>query len=187
MTNPIPSFDHNLVLPPHLGNPVDRSQLSPYPCTTLDLCQRFGTSDERRLILGRFLDFRERLATESLDRGFHWLDGSFLEDVETSEGHAPRDLDAVTVFWGYDHAFLTRLADSFPEFASPRLAKANFQLDHYPFDAGYDPQITLEQTRYWILLFSHNRLGVWKGMLRIEINTPAEDAAARLELATTAP
>ena len=59
MPNPIPVFDHNLVLPPHLGDPVDRSQLSPYPCTTLNLCQRLGTTAERRAILGKFLDFRE--------------------------------------------------------------------------------------------------------------------------------
>ncbi len=187
MASPIPEFDHNLVLPPHLGDPVDRSQLSPYPCTTLDLCQRLGTTPERKQILGRFLDFRERLRSEGLDRGFHWLDGSFLEDVETRDGRAPRDLDVVTVFWGYDGAFLAGLAGSFPEFGSPHLAKANFQLDHYPFDAGFDPSFTLELTRYWILLFSHNRMGVWKGMLRIELDTPAEDAAARHELSKTTP
>ena len=33
MGNPIPSFDHNHVLPPHLGGPTRREQLSPYPCT----------------------------------------------------------------------------------------------------------------------------------------------------------
>ena len=54
MPNPIPVFDHNLVLPPHLGDPVDRAQLSPYPCTTLDLCQRLGTTPERRAIIGKF-------------------------------------------------------------------------------------------------------------------------------------
>ncbi len=42
-------------------------------------------------------------------------------------------------------------------------------------------------TRYWISLFSHNRLGVWKGMLRIALNTPSEDAAARLELSQPTP
>jgi hypothetical protein len=41
---PIPAFDHNLVLPPHTGDPRDRSDLSPYACTTLELVQRFATS-----------------------------------------------------------------------------------------------------------------------------------------------
>jgi hypothetical protein len=187
VSNPIPSFDHNLVLPPHLGDPTDRKQLSPYPCTTLDLCRRFGTTAERREILGKFLDFRARLDAESVTRGYQWLDGSFLEDVEAREGRAPRDLDVVTVFWGYDLDFQTNLGVRFPEFASPSLSKATFRLDHYPLDAGYDPRLTLEQTRYWILLFSHNRQAVWKGMLKIDLNTPVEDAAARRELEGVTP
>jgi hypothetical protein len=187
MESSIPDFDHNLVLPPHLGDPVEHAQLSPYPCTTVDLCRRLGSTLERRRILGGFLDFRERLRSEGLTRGFQWLDGSFLEDVESRDGRAPRDLDAVTVFWGYEPAFLAGLGGRFREFASPRLAKANYLIDHYPFDAGFSPELTLEQTRYWILLFSHNRMGVWKGMLRVELDTPEEDAAARRELSKAMP
>ena len=184
---PIPGFDYNLVLPPHLGDPVNPGELSPYPCTTADLCQRFAFSPERRDILGKFLDFRERLRAEGLINGFQWIDGSFLEDVETRETRPPKDLDVVTVYWGYDLPFQTRLVTAFPEVANPALAKANYSLDHYPFDAGYAPAVTLEQTRYWILLFSHNRLGVWKGMLRIELDTPTEDAAARQEIVKATP
>jgi hypothetical protein len=111
------------------------------------------------------------------------LPGSFLEDIETSENRAPNDLDLVTVYWGYDLSFQERLRNSFPEFASPYLSRQNYSLDHYPFDAGHHPTFTVEQSRYWILLFSHNRLGVWKGMVRLEIDTPDEDRRARAELA----
>ena len=187
MPNPIPLFDHNLVLPPHLGDPTQPTHLSPYPCTTIDLCERLGTTPERRRILGRFLDFRERLLSECLTTGFQWLDGSFLEDIEVLDGRSPRDLDVVTVYWGYDIAFQQALVTKFPEVANPTLAKANYSLDHYPFDAGFSPELTLESSRYWISLFSHNRLGIWKGMLRIELNTPAEDSAARQELAKVTP
>lgn len=187
MSNPIPGFDHNLVLPPHLGDPVDPSQLSPYPCTTLELCQRLGITPERRAILRRFLDFRERMRGEGLTKGFQWLDGSFLENIEAKENRPPKDLDVVTVFWNYGRAFQQELKVRFPEFANPRLAKASYGLDHFPFDAGYDPKVTLEQTRYWILLFSHNRQGVWKGMLRVEIDTDDDDVAASQELARYTP
>ena len=187
MANPIPGFDHNLVLPPHLGDPTKRDQLSPYRCTTLDLCQRLGHSPERRQILGRFLDFRARLRAAGLRNGFQWLDGSFLENIEAQEHRAPRDLDLLTVFWGYDRTFLVNLFAAVPEIANRALAKANYSLDHFPFDAGFDPEFTLENTRYWILLFSHNRDGVWKGMLQIDLDTEAADAAARLELAPHTP
>lgn len=162
MPNPIPDFDYNLVLPPHLGDPADCSQLSPYPCTTVDLCQRLGATPERRAILGKFLNFRDRLRGEGLINGFQWLDGSFLENVEARESRPPNDIDVVTVYWGYDIPFQQRLLVNFPEVANPSLSKANYSVDHYPFDAGFDPMATLEWARYWILLFSHNRLGFGK-------------------------
>lgn len=175
------------MLPPHLGIPVNSGHLSPYPCTSEDLCQRFGTTAARREILRKFLDFRERLRGEGLTNGFQWLDGSFLEDIEGIEHRPPNDLDVVTVYWEYDLPFQIRLFHNFPEVANPTLSKMNYSLDHYPFDAGYSPEVTLEKTRYWILLFSHSRLGIWKGMLKIDLNTPAEDTAARQELAKTTP
>jgi len=147
MPNPIPDFDHNLVLPPHLGDPVEASQLSPSPCTTVDLCQRFGTTPERRSILSKFLVFVDRLQTEGLSNGLQWLDGSFLEDVELRDRRPPRDLDVVTVYWGYHLTFQRNLVAKFPEVANPVLAKANYSLDHYPFDASYSPELTLEKTR----------------------------------------
>lgn len=79
------------------------------------------------------------------------------------------------------------MAGAFPAFGSPRLSKANYSIDHYPFDAGFAPEKTVEFSRYWELLFSHNRLGVWKGMLKIDLETPANDLAARTTLAKPAP
>ncbi|WPJ96972.1 hypothetical protein SH580_04525 [Coraliomargarita algicola] len=60
--------------------------------------------------------------------------------------------------------------------------KARFKLDHYAIDAGHSPQLTVEQIRYWLQLFTHNRDGVWKGMLKIDLNTPAEDSEAKAHL-----
>ena len=57
---PIPAFSND-VLPPHTSDPRRREQLSPFPCTTAELCQRFATSPERLTILDGFLRFRELL------------------------------------------------------------------------------------------------------------------------------
>ena len=187
MISPIPDFDHNLVLPPHMGDPTNGSQVSPYPCTTVDLCRKLGTSAERKDILSKFLDFRGRLRAEGLTQGFQWLDGSFLEDIEAQASRPPKDLDVITFFWGYDIAFQQGLGLAFPEFFKPALAKMNYLLDHYPVDAGGPPAVTVEMTRYWSQLFSHNRQGVWKGMLKIDLDTPADDTVARNELALTSP
>ena len=44
------------------------------------------------------------------------------------------------------------------------------------------PIATVEQSSYWIQLFSHNRDAVWKGMLQIGLNTPTDDADALMFL-----
>jgi hypothetical protein len=173
----IPSFDYNLVIPPHIGNPTVSNQLSPYPTDTLQLCQRFATSPERIAILRGLLAFRQRLHYEGLLNGIQWLDGSFLEDIEKREHRPPRDIDVVTFYWGYDFAFQQQMMTAFPEFVRSSLSKAAFSVDHYPVDSSYVPQI-IELTRYWTQLFSHNRLGVWKGMLSLQLNTATIDQSA---------
>lgn len=178
MHQPIPNFDHNFVLPPHLGDPTEPSELSPYPCNSLEVCERFATSPERVEILSGFLAFRQQLNNYGLTNGFQWLDGSFLEDVETREGRPPKDLDIVTVYWGYDIDFQQELVINLPEFADIDLAKLNYHLDHYPFDAGAAANITVDYARYWIQLFSHNRDAIWKGMLKVSLNTPDVDKLA---------
>lgn len=184
MNNPIPSFDHNLVLPPHLGNPTIPADVSPYKCTSLELCERFATSTKRIEILKGFIAFREKLCTLGLVNGIQWIDGSFLEDVEIREQRSPNDLDLVTIYWGYDFPFQTNLIQNFPQFADSSLSKQDYMLDHYPFDAWHSPEVTVDLSRYWVQLFSHNRDAVWKGMLQVQLNTPSEDAQAKQFLNT---
>jgi hypothetical protein len=175
---PIPDFDHNHVLPPHLGNPTDRSHLSPYPCTILELCHKFSTSPNRIQILKNFVTFRQRMTALGIIYGFQWLDGSFMENIEASEKRAPRDLDVVTFFTNLSGADQANIIANFPEFANPTLSKNNFLLDHYAVDYAFSPEVTVEQTRYWLQLFTHNRVGVWKGILRLPLNTSVDDQHA---------
>jgi len=175
---PIPAFDHNLVLPPHLGSPTIPNELSPYEATSLELVEQFATSPQRKTILRGLLGFRERLQNLNLIEGFQWLDGSFLEDIEAKENRPPNDLDIVTIYWGYDGAFQANVVANLPEFQDAALAKAHFHLDHYPFDASYHPLQTVQYTRYWIQLFTHNRDKVWKGMIMLPLNTPGIDSQA---------
>lgn len=175
---PIPYFDHNHVIPPHLGDPRIGTDISPFECTTIELCQRFSTSPKRIQILENFIKFRECINKAGISTGFQWLDGSFLENIELSENRNPRDLDVVTFFGGLTMIQQIDVRTKFPEFFSPKLAKDNFLVDHYAVDYHYDPNLTIEMTRYWIQLFTHKRNGVWKGMLKIPLNTLREDRDA---------
>lgn len=90
---PIPSFDHNLVLPPHTGNPTLLGDVSPYEATILEFCQRFSTSPERIQLLKGLISFRLKMIDFGITDGFQWADGSFTENIELSDGRAPRDID----------------------------------------------------------------------------------------------
>lgn len=94
----IPNFDHNNVVPPHLGNPTETTDLSPYSCNSLELCQNFATTKERIEILKGLISFRHKMTLNGITEGFEWLDGSFIENIEITEKRPPRDLDLVTFF-----------------------------------------------------------------------------------------
>src|SRR5258707_13269006 len=111
---PIPPFDSNSVLPPHLGDPRLSNEISPYPCSSLELCDRFATSPDRVRILDGFLRLRALLRDHGMTDGFQWVDGSFLEDVENAEHRPPGDIDVVTFYWSVDADFSTKLIAAFP-------------------------------------------------------------------------
>ncbi len=79
------------------------------------------------------------------------------------------------------------VALAFHEFWDRNLAKANFYADHFPVDLGHNPFLTVELTRYWIGLFTHKRNRVWKGILKVDLNTPNEDIDAANFLNTLTP
>ena len=180
---PIPPFDSILnILPPHLGDPRDPSQMSPYPCTTGELCQRFATSTRRSLILDGFLRFRKELFGLGI-QGFQWLDGSFLEDVETQEGRDPRDIDVVTfVSKPID---LGALAKNNAWFLNRNEIKTKYSVDHFLVPLASAPHQIVDLSRYWYGLFSHRRDRLWKGMLTVGLVDQHEDSVAMSVLGGT--
>lgn len=175
----IPSFDHNGVIPPYLGNPANGSNfVSPYPTDSLELCQRFATSKDRIAILKKFMAFREEMRNFGIS-GFQYLDGSFLEDIENStENRPPNDLDLLTFFMPLTRDQQIEIMKSFKDFGDRTLCKTNYSLDHMLISLGMHPIQIVEFTRYFIQLFTHNRANVWKGMLKLEVGTLSEDDAA---------
>ncbi len=173
----IPDFDHNDVLPPHLGNPISTNN-SPFRCTSLELCEKFSTSKQRIEMLKGLLEFRSELTRYGINQGFQYIDGSFLENIEVSENRPPNDIDIVTFTKGLSQERMHELVRAFPELVDVAQSKAKYNLDHYVVDYAFSPDLTIELMRYWLQLFSHNRRGVWKGMLRLELNTGEIDQEA---------
>jgi hypothetical protein len=185
---PIPDFDHNGVLPPHVGDPAaNRAHMSPYPCTSTELCAKLGTSDERRQILAGFFELRDALRQLGMTSGFQWLDGSFAENAEKTRGRAPHDIDVVTFYEpSPPPSSLSPAAITLrPVLADRDATRHRFRVDHIlvPLAATpnrlADARRLVDEVRYWFGLFSHRRSDdVWKGMLQLPLDTAAEDVQA---------
>ena len=142
--------------------------LSPYACDIMEFCRHFATSPARIAILQGYVRFRLACVASGIT-GSQWIDGSFVENVEVSESRDPRDVDVVTLMKLTPGFNEQQILSAFPEFANHRLSIQNYKVDHYPFIINLTPELTIQQSKYWNLLFGHNRRGVWKGMLEIPL------------------
>jgi hypothetical protein len=177
---PIPAWNAQGVIPPvNALNPIS-AERSPYPVSLIDFVDKFSTSPERRKVLQGFLRYRAALHATGLIDGFQWLNGSFLEDVETLEGRAPRDLDVVT----FIHTPVDlELNDEAARLFDQAVAKERFRVDAHVVELDYlTPRELTSWSAYWYSLWSHRRNQVWKGFLQIEL-APDQDEATLARLA----
>lgn len=180
---PIPGFDPILnVLPPHLGDPTQAHDLSPYPCSITEMCHRFPTNRSRKEILTGLLELRAELLSLGI-AGFQWVGGSFVEDIESQESREPKDIDVVTfVTQPADLTTLATILAGRPDLNRRSLVKARYRVDHFLLPLCSAPEHIVDQTRYWCGLFSHRRDHLWKGMLVVGLIDKTDDDAGRIVL-----
>jgi hypothetical protein len=178
----IPQWTTQGVLSPI--NPVAPAQTdrSPYLVTLTDLVLRYTTSKDRIQILRGFLEFRTKLHSALLDKGFQWIDGSFLEHIEMVEGRPPRDIDVVTFFHLPNGQTQADMVNKFPRLFNPTFTKADYSVDGYFVQLNVDkPESLVAQSTYWYSLWSHRCNGQWKGYLQIDLSS-ADDQVAQVNL-----
>lgn len=181
----IPPYDYNHVLPPYLGDPHNRHNYSPYKCDIMEFCQHFSTSPERITLLKGLVDFRLACCDNGI-RGSQWVDGAFVEDTASQQGVPVPDYIVVTsLIEVKTQAEADHILTDFPEFTNPLLSAQKYSVDHYVFVTNQSPEEIISWTKFWVQLFSHNRLGVWKGMLEIPLyDNDTNDQMARSFLNT---
>lgn len=181
----IPQFTHSGVLPPFVGaNPAQIAGCSPYPVSSADLVATFATSVARNNLLRELFQYRADLRALGIVAGFQWLDGSFLEDVETIRGRPPKDIDLVTFAPRPQHAQTDAqwgaLISANVGLFQPPIGK----LDAYYVDLNLPVEILIRRATYWSGLFSHQRdTALWKGLLQLDItedDSVAVDALGKL-------
>lgn len=177
---PIPAFNINGVLPPYVGpnGPGGAAEdMSPYMTTGLEVVSTLATTNGRQDILRGWLRYRADLRAIGFERGFQWLDGSFVEDKE------PRDLDVVSFLYRpmgiTDPTQLLMVMRANAKLFVRNLVKAEYNLDAFPIDLDGSPEALVSSARYFLGLFSHRRGDdVWKGMLQVRFEDIGDDAAA---------
>ena len=180
----IPAWDPDGIIPAH--DPIDPTShaRSPYTVSLLDVMTRFGNTEARRDLLQKWLDFRAALHRLGITRGFQWIDGSFVENIEQTRNRPPNDIDLVTFLYipaGYTGSDLLQ---RYPRLFNPGLVKEHYAMDAYCVQLNQIPtEKIVAQSLYWYSLWSHTRTGRWKGYLQVEL-APDHDAAAHVKLET---
>lgn len=96
----IPNWNISGLIPPiRPGQPGHSPERSPYRIGLMDIVNKFSETPERRNILSGLLRYRQALHDLGMINGFQWLDGSFMENVETTQSRHPNDIDVVTFFF----------------------------------------------------------------------------------------
>lgn len=183
----IPNFNYSGIIPPFLPgtSPTSSVNTSPYKTSLEDFVARFATTSERKKILEGFLKYRIALKKVGVVSGFQWIDGSFTEDIERTEGRPPNDIDLVTFAHRPTQCQTTEnweaLINANNHLFNPPDSKSRYLCDAYFVDFDTKPVSIVKRTSYWFGLFSHKRGSyMWKGLLQIDLSDNEDSALAIL-------
>ena len=186
-TSLLPNWNAMGVLPPvDLADPTSDVR-SPYRIDLSDFALRFATSPERIAIIDGLLNYRTELHGVGLTRGFQWIDGSFLENIELLRSRPPKDIDVVTFYQlGPGQTQADVLARN-PELFTHDLVSTRFSIDAYTQDLDSPGQDLVWWSAYWYGVWSHQRSTfAWKGFVEVDLD-PGQDAHARSIFLSTQP
>jgi hypothetical protein len=150
---------------------------TPYLATSVEVVTALGSTAHRQAILRGWLEYRAALRNIGIDRGFQWLDGSFVEDK------IPGDIDVVTALYRPPAAkqvpdFMGIVNANSQLFARDRVKK-QYMVDAMLVDLDGTADAAVKVSAYYFGLFSHRRGDdLWKGMLQVDLDTVADDQAA---------
>ena len=178
----IPNWSPEGILPPiDAANPTS-SNRAPYRTNGSELVVRFSTTTARHRILRGLFSFRAELREQGIGKGFQWLNGSFMEDVEAIQDRDPGDMDIVTFFYLPEGISQAKLAhDAPPLFDRPRLRK-EFSLDAYFHVLPGGPEDLVDRSAYWYSVWAHQRETMaWKGFVQLDLSMPDDEAVRLLD------
>lgn len=180
----IPNWTMAGVIPPiRPGEPGYSFDRSPYDATLEAVVDRFATSAQRANILEGLLSYRAALHAIGAVSGFQWLDGSFLEHVEDTEGRPPNDIDVVTFFFLPNGVNQLAFFGAIQPLIDSTQTKLIYSVDAFGQVLGQQMNgARIRQVSYWYSLWSHRRDDTWKGYVQVDLD-PTNDALSAQLLA----
>ncbi len=178
----IPNWTSSGLLPPIRSLDGTSPDRAPYIVTLRSLIDRFATSPERISILQGFLNFRVALHECGINKGFQWLNGSFMTHVEVIDSRNPNDIDVVTFFFLPPKMTQKSLMQSHSNLFSPTETKGIYRVDSYPFilNTSLQPR-HVNEIAYWYSMWSHTKeTNLWKGFLQVNLAPDEESIAKQL-------
>jgi hypothetical protein len=183
---PLPHFDARGLLPPISGGDDTNSDRSPYFCTMTELCSAMGSSDHRKLLLRNLIDYRAVIASDDFIDGVQFINGSFVENIELTEGRDPNDIDVFSILMPpqkYVNAPALWQSNGIAfwqnEIADNPKNRVRFSLDVYGLIVNVaNLGLFLRQSLYWYSLFSHKKSSrEWKGFVAVPLNVIDDQTA----------
>jgi len=160
-------------------NPMSANR-SPYRVSLTDFVLRFADTDQRRSILDGFLRYRASLHAVGLTCGFQWVNGSFLEHVEITEGRAPNDVDVVTFYRLLSGATQATVQALNADLFDHDQVKKTYHADAYLVGLDSPPENLVAQSAYWYSVWSHRRNQAWKGYVEIDLDRVDDESASAI-------
>ena len=172
---PIPAFTIDGVLPPFVGplgpggSPQD---MTPYVVSAVEIVATLATTAYRQTILRNWLTHRAALRSIGFDKGFQWLDGSFVEQK------VPQDIDIVTFTNRPTNALdlrsLSNLVHANIGLFDHILVKKSFLMDAFFVDLNGSPEnlVNLVKVLAWAILSSAGVTAYGRECCRSVLRTP---------------
>ena len=160
---PIPPLSTSGLLPPFVGDPRVDASHAPYRATMAELVAAYGHSPRRQRLLASLLHLRYAVREVCGDVGEVWIDGSF-----TTVKRDPGDIDGCLVI---DVPISPETAAKLWDICEFwRSLPEGDKLDFYPILLEGDLADYRRAVTFWHGFWSHNRDGVWRGYLVVELN-----------------
>ncbi len=129
------------------------------------------------MLLDGLLTYRRELQKAGIVGGFQWVDGSFCEDVETTRGRPPDDIDVVTFYRLREGMTQKDFLERAPDLVRNTWTKKHLKIDGYLVDLATDTEVLVAKAAYWCGQFGHTHELRWKGLVRLGLPGPEDDAA----------